>query len=369
MPNQNSQLDNGLIEAVQNGDISAAEDYIQKGADVNKKDQYGKTALMWAVGLGHIDIVKLLIKHKVDLDVTGEYGRTVLMDALESDYTDIANLLIQKGADVNKKDQYGKTALMHAAKKGYTDIVKLLLEKYKVDVNAKGYDTWTALMYATRFRHTDIEEILKIWENLYKLINEEHFHVNKPIKLSDIINKVDNKGKTLLMYSLEKNMNNEAKYLIENGANVNLKDKQGKGILTYIVENGDVHVLELATKTKKLSNDEVLQLMFLSKRIKDFNDLNDDQKELLSKEYEIAKESVANIANSIDLSTQDSIRQIREAKNISNTMKKFLESQKVNVGKRKLAEDSKRAVKRAKIETKNMEKELYKDGNSHNREI
>ena len=49
MPNQNSQLDNGLIEAVQNGDISAAEDYIQKGADVNKKYQYGKTALMWAV--------------------------------------------------------------------------------------------------------------------------------------------------------------------------------------------------------------------------------------------------------------------------------------------------------------------------------
>ena len=108
--------------------------------------------------------------------------------------------------------------------------------------------------------------------------------------------------------------------------------------------------MKLATKTKKLSNDEVLQLTFLLKKIKNFNDL--------SKEYEMAKESVANIANSIDLSTQDSIRQIREAKNISNTMKKFLESQKVNVGKRKLAEDSKRAVKRAKIETKNMEKEV-----------
>lgn len=50
---------------------------IEKGADVNKKNNDGKTALMFAVKYSHSNIVNLLIKKNVNLDIEDRFGRTV----------------------------------------------------------------------------------------------------------------------------------------------------------------------------------------------------------------------------------------------------------------------------------------------------
>src|SRR4030066_296560 len=90
-----------LIDAAMQGNITAVKGYtetakllIEKGADVNAKDEFsGMTALIWASSYGHLETVKLLI---------------------------------EKGAGVHARTHSGKTALTIASEKGHMDIVKIL---------------------------------------------------------------------------------------------------------------------------------------------------------------------------------------------------------------------------------------------------
>lgn len=75
-----------LLEASKNNDLETLKALIEKGADVNAKDEFcNRTALMYASFNGYLEIVKYLI---------------------------------DKGADINAKDDSNITALMWASEKG-----------------------------------------------------------------------------------------------------------------------------------------------------------------------------------------------------------------------------------------------------------
>jgi ankyrin repeat protein len=71
---------------------------LDKVADVNVKNNYGKTALIAAAGGGHTDIVKFLLSKVADVNVKNEYGNTALMAAAEGGHTNIIELLKKYGA-------------------------------------------------------------------------------------------------------------------------------------------------------------------------------------------------------------------------------------------------------------------------------
>lgn len=52
-----------LMEATRKGDLAQVQDLLEKGADVNTRDEYGWTPLTLAAEKGHLEIVKLLITH------------------------------------------------------------------------------------------------------------------------------------------------------------------------------------------------------------------------------------------------------------------------------------------------------------------
>ena len=98
---------------------------ISKGANVNTKDKKGKTALMYSVGGdapvlladGHADSSKnskILINARADVNAKDYEGRTALMYAAYNDYKETVDLLIKNKANVNAKDNKGETALMYA---------------------------------------------------------------------------------------------------------------------------------------------------------------------------------------------------------------------------------------------------------------
>jgi ankyrin repeat protein len=105
------------------------------GADVNAKEDRGRTALIYAVYNGHTDIVKALLKEGADVDVKNK-DITALMIAAYNGHTDIVKALLKEGAHVDVKDNDGLTALMIAASIGYTETVKVLLDNGD-DVNIK----------------------------------------------------------------------------------------------------------------------------------------------------------------------------------------------------------------------------------------
>jgi len=59
-------------------DFEIAKKLIEKGANVNAKDERGDTALMRAVSWGHIKIVKLLIEKGANVNIKDNNGWTAM---------------------------------------------------------------------------------------------------------------------------------------------------------------------------------------------------------------------------------------------------------------------------------------------------
>jgi ankyrin repeat protein len=71
------------------------------GADVNAKDRYGATPLLYAAKK---EIAELLITKGADVNAKNSQGWTLLQKAVLNGHKEIAQLLIANGADVNAKN-------------------------------------------------------------------------------------------------------------------------------------------------------------------------------------------------------------------------------------------------------------------------
>ena len=80
------------------GNSTKVAEAIQNGADVNAKDIYGWTALMWVAVRGHTETARVLIQNGADVNARDIHGYTALMTAEEWGHTETANLLRSYGA-------------------------------------------------------------------------------------------------------------------------------------------------------------------------------------------------------------------------------------------------------------------------------
>lgn len=151
-----SQLDEELFDAAENGDVKKVEELIKQGANVNAKDVEDYTALINASSNGHKEIVELLIKYKADVNAIDNLGWSVLMHASINGNKDIVKLLLKNKADINAKNKYGLTALMFASVSGHKDIVEILI-KNNADINAKDVNSSSALGFASRRLHRRLD--------------------------------------------------------------------------------------------------------------------------------------------------------------------------------------------------------------------
>jgi ankyrin repeat protein len=95
------------------------------GADLESRDYSGRTPLSWAVE-GDPKVVKLLLDNGADIESKDNSGRTPLSWAVERN-TEMVGLLLNNGADIESKDDSGRTPLSWAMEKG-SKAVKLLLD-------------------------------------------------------------------------------------------------------------------------------------------------------------------------------------------------------------------------------------------------
>lgn len=69
--------------AARSGDVEALRAHLKPGADIDKKDQFGTTALHWAVALGRVEAVKLLLQKGADVNEGNNEGKTPLDETFE----------------------------------------------------------------------------------------------------------------------------------------------------------------------------------------------------------------------------------------------------------------------------------------------
>ena len=127
---QDPATDVALRKAVQDGEMQTVKDLLAKGANVNAKDDKGRTALLWvAPARDNPEMVKVLIEKGADVNAKDNEGETALMIAASQSNPGILEALIEAGAEVDATNKAGGTALMAAAFRANIEEIKILLAK------------------------------------------------------------------------------------------------------------------------------------------------------------------------------------------------------------------------------------------------
>ena len=116
-----------LVKAIEEGNKEEVEKLLKKGANIEAKDEYGKSALMLASSEGHKEIVELLLEKNANVNARDEHGSSALSKASVNGYKEIVELLIEKGADIKVKSVAGITPLGIAIKNNDCEMVRVLI--------------------------------------------------------------------------------------------------------------------------------------------------------------------------------------------------------------------------------------------------
>ncbi|GFN77518.1 ankyrin [Plakobranchus ocellatus] len=129
---------------------SIIETLLSAGADPNKPNKKGETALHLA---DDTEISSLLIQAGADLEARNDLGRTPLLVAASSDRTDVIKVLKNYGADMAAVDNKGNSAL-HLMVKESDEPREETLRLFAFQCNQINYNGMTPLMLAAWRRCT-----------------------------------------------------------------------------------------------------------------------------------------------------------------------------------------------------------------------
>eukprot|EP00930_Biecheleria_cincta_P047332 TRINITY_DN32790_c0_g1_i1.p1 TRINITY_DN32790_c0_g1~~TRINITY_DN32790_c0_g1_i1.p1 ORF type:complete len:197 (-),score=36.84 TRINITY_DN32790_c0_g1_i1:82-672(-) len=118
-----------MMLAAHQNNAAEIKSLVAAGEDLNLQDQYGWTALRYAVRANNKEAATALLKAGASVDLASHSGRTPLMSAAANGLIDMVKLLIQEGADVQKQNTNGDTSLalsMRGGKTGCAECRKLL---------------------------------------------------------------------------------------------------------------------------------------------------------------------------------------------------------------------------------------------------
>ena len=152
-------LPDELISESEHGVAAKVKDLAAKGINVNEKDEYGSTALFYAVKNNKSDCVKVLVENGADANIRNIDGDIPLTIASNDGSTDIVKILLNNGADPNMKGGYGWTALMRAVVAGHFKVVEELIAK-GADPNMENDSGTTALSIAEKLEKTEMLKLL-----------------------------------------------------------------------------------------------------------------------------------------------------------------------------------------------------------------
>lgn len=151
--------ESSVADAAERSDRPAVRALLARGADVDRPQPDGMTALHWAAHRDDLELARLLVDARADVRISNQYGVTPLSLACENGDAAMVELLLNAGADPNARLRGGETALMTAARTGRIGPVKALLAR-GADVNAREWHQQTAIMWAAAEGHSEVVSTL-----------------------------------------------------------------------------------------------------------------------------------------------------------------------------------------------------------------
>jgi ankyrin repeat protein len=133
------KLNNFLLQAARDGDEHFTDYLLERGADPNTQSDYFKDKIIHvATDLGNKGVLRALLKQKrLDVNAVNEFGKTALHFAVQHHNELVDLLLTHKKIDVNAADKDGFTPLYYAVRDKKQDVVRKLLEDPRIEIDAK----------------------------------------------------------------------------------------------------------------------------------------------------------------------------------------------------------------------------------------
>ena len=210
-------------------DIDKIEKYINKGVNINKKDEKGQTILFSLAAKRKLEALKILIKNGANLTLEDLHRKTVLDEAVDRNDGMMIRFLLDNGFNINHKNNSGRTIFQNVARMGNNKIFQIFM-KYNADFNIKDSHGKTVLFDAVEGGNLDIlKDVINNTNNL-NILDENHQNALFSAVIKDDI-------------SL-------ATELILNGINVNFLDKDGQNVLFNAILQGakNLPLIELLIK-------------------------------------------------------------------------------------------------------------------------
>ena len=253
-----------LLYAARDGRLEPARILVTAGADVNQTDANGITPLLMAITNNHIDMARFLVDQGAAINVSDWYGRTPLWAAVECRNMDVDNaepfengvdrvpvlelirVLLDRGADPDARtketppirrhmlrvtgslswvDFVGQTPFLTASLSGDVSVMRLLLD-YGADPFIATTGGTTALMAAAGINWV-VDQTYD--EGPQALLDA----VTLCWELGLDVNAVNSMGLTAVMGAANRGSDAIIQFLVEKGARLDVKDKEGRTPLTW----------------------------------------------------------------------------------------------------------------------------------------
>ena len=245
-----------LHYAVRDGYFEIARMLVADHADVNQFEANGISPLFSAISNDHVEIAQYLLDHGADPNPFDIWGRTALFEAvavrnLEVNKTEdngvdrpamlgLIRALLDHGANPNPRtleqlpmrrwimfvndiswvDFSGQTPFLRAALSGDITVMRLLLE-HGANPNLGTYEGTTALMAAAGVNWAETQTYTESKEHLLDA-------VKLCLELGADINAANSMGLTAALGAINRGSNDILTYLVEHGARLDIKDKEGR---------------------------------------------------------------------------------------------------------------------------------------------
>ncbi|MDH5680371.1 MAG: ankyrin repeat domain-containing protein [Spirochaetota bacterium] len=153
-----SVSDKDLLDAAKRGRLDKIKSLIEKGANINASDRFGKTTLHYMAG--YDKMVAYLISKGAKVRALTAIGESPLLFAAEKGNTKSVQLLLDKGADINVSTGFGDSPLEKAITGGHLNAVKLLLKKGAELSKRRKSEGWTPVLAAVASGNKEIVKYL-----------------------------------------------------------------------------------------------------------------------------------------------------------------------------------------------------------------
>ncbi len=232
---------------------------IRNGAKINLQNNKNQTALHKASRHGHLDIVRLLLDHKADIDLQDNHGSTPLHLAIYHMSREAVQLFLDHAADVTLRNDKGQAVLHQALQRGHPDIIQLILSGANVDADAVDNDGSTPLYLAASEAEvlSGAQLLLDHGANidLRNKTGQTALHLASQrgrldfmellLNRGAMVDVPDNDGFTPLHLAISKMERRATELLLKNGANIDLQNNKRQTALHLALQHSHPNIIPL----------------------------------------------------------------------------------------------------------------------------